>query len=280
MNRIHAEPFTPSAIPSLIDWTDIGKVGDTGGKSAQGASAQNVAVQGGVIQTSATHALFAPLHYEPNYAYPLLVWLHGGGDSEHQLRRIMPLVSLRNYVSVAPRGTMEAPPGSAGKRSGFCWAQTPEHIAQAEQHVRAAIAAARERFNIRPDRVFLVGYESGGTMALRIAMEHPKVFAGVLSLCGPFPKEGTPLAKLDGVRQMPLFIAACREGAYYPTDEVCNNLRLFHAAGLSTTLREYPGNDGLSPMMLADIDRWMMEQISSSSSSATTAGSSYFPNSN
>jgi phospholipase/carboxylesterase len=279
MNRIPAEPFASSAIPSLSKWTDSGKAGSAKSKIAQEALALDGQVASGVIQASGSQALFAPLHYEANYAYPLLVWLHGGGDSEQQLRRVMPLVSLRNYVSVAPRGTMQAS-GNAGKRAGFRWAQSPEHIAQAEHHVQAAIAAARERFNVRSDRIFLVGYESGGTMALRIAMEHPKVFAGVVSLCGPFPKEGTPLAKLDGVRQMPLFIAACREGTYYPTEEVCNNLRLFHAAGLSTTLREYPGADGLSPMMLADIDRWMMEQISSSLTSATSSGSTYFPNNN
>ena len=47
--------------------------------------------------------LFVPLHYEPNYAYPLIVWLHGAQDDERQLKRVMPFISLRNYVAVAPR---------------------------------------------------------------------------------------------------------------------------------------------------------------------------------
>src|ERR1700750_2507823 len=105
-------------------------------------------------QEDSPHAHFAPLHYERNYAYPLLVWLHGSGDSEKQLRRIMPLVSMRNYVAVAPRGTLEIPHRSGSGR-GFQWTQTSEHIAQAEQGVHAAIADARSRFNIRPDRIFL-----------------------------------------------------------------------------------------------------------------------------
>ena len=53
---------------------------------------------------STPHALFVPMHYEPNYAYPLLVWLHGPGDDERQLQRVMPLISLRNYMAVGPRG--------------------------------------------------------------------------------------------------------------------------------------------------------------------------------
>ena len=50
------------------------------------------------------HALFAPIHYEPGYAYPLIVWLHGCGGDERQLRQLMPLLSLRNYLAVARAG--------------------------------------------------------------------------------------------------------------------------------------------------------------------------------
>lgn len=241
MNRIQLESFAmPAEIVPNSDWCAAGTISTTSG--------------------DCPHALFAPLHYEPNYAYPLLVWLHGGGDTERQLRRIMPAVSLRNYVAVAPQGTLSVPrknnPGN-----GYRWVQTPQHIAQAEQRILAAVAAAQLRFHIRPDRIFLAGFESGGTMAFRIAMEHADRFAGVVSLCGPFPTQGTPLAKLDVVRDLPLFVAACREGKHYPTEQVCDNLRLFHSAGMSITLREYPGEDGLTPQMLADIDRWIMEQI-------------------
>src|SRR5688572_14419077 len=32
-------------------------------------------------------AVFTPEGYEPNYAYPLIVWFHDAGESEHVLRR-------------------------------------------------------------------------------------------------------------------------------------------------------------------------------------------------
>src|SRR4051794_33094544 len=112
------------------------------------------------------HTLFAPLHYERNYAYPLIVWMHGPDDNENQLKRIMPLVSLRNYVAIAPRGTA----GSDTSPTAFHWQQTDEHIHLAEQRVWDCLAAARERFNIAPGRIFLAGYDCGGTMAYRIAM--------------------------------------------------------------------------------------------------------------
>ena len=73
------------------------------------------------------YSVFMPLHYEKNYAYPLIVWLHANGHNERQLAQIMQLVSMRNYVGVAPRGVA----ASAGTAAfGFDW---PDHEA-AIQH--------------------------------------------------------------------------------------------------------------------------------------------------
>jgi len=220
---------------------------------------------------SSAQSWFAPLHYEVNYAYPLLIWLHSGGDSERQLRRIMPHISLRNYVAVAPRGTLEVPRRS-GIGIGYRFVQTPDQVSQAQEKVLSLVEEAQRRFNVRTDRVFVAGYECGGTMAFRLAASRPSDFAGVISLCGPFPTHGAPLANLNSARQLPLFVASCRQGRFYPSGQVCDDLRLFHSAGMSITLREYPGEDSLCPSMLADVDRWIMEQITGPAEVADLAG--------
>lgn len=209
----------------------------------------------------ASCALFAPLHYEPGYAYPLIVWLHGQGSDESQLVRIMPLVSMRNYVAAAPRGALVAA-ASESTSQRYGWEQTDEAIQQALQQVDDAIALARRKFHVAPRRIFLAGFDTGGTMAFRVAMSRPSRFAGVLSLCGPFPTARTPLGRLVEVRELPVFLAVGRNSREYPSEEVCANLRLFHTAGLSTTLRQYPFGHELAPQMLADVNRWIIEQIS------------------
>lgn len=229
----------------------------TPGTGISGATTSSV-VEAGRLQTvsgRAPYALFGPLHYEANYAYPLIVWLHGPGDSEAQLRRVMPLISLRNYVAVAPRGTAD---WSAG---GYSWRQTDEHILAADERVAECIEAARGKFNIAPDRVFLAGYGCGGTMAFRVALRQPRRIAGVLSLGGPFPSGRSPLAQLEAARRLSVFLACSRQSQQYPTAIVCNDLRLLHTAGMSIVLREYPGDDGLTSQLLADVDRWVMEQV-------------------
>ncbi len=203
------------------------------------------------------YSLFAPLHYEKNYAYPLVVWLHGPGDDERQLQRIMPLISMRNYVGVCPRATI---PGNE-RHQLPTWEQSSVGIETAEQVVMDVIDVASERFNVAEHRIFLAGFQTGGTMAMRIAVQNPHRFAGALTIGGPFPSGATPLGKIDNLRDFPFFIAQGRDSTRYPIQRLCEEVKLFHAAGMSVTIRQYPRADELDSLMLHDMDVWMMEHV-------------------
>jgi phospholipase/carboxylesterase len=200
----------------------------------------------------------------------------------------MPFISLRNYVAVSPRGTVAADDRKAydssgphaqaagsdrgAGRVGYAWEQTEKQILLAESRVLEAVEHARQTFNIAPRRIFLAGFGCGGTMAFRIALNLPDIFAGALSLGGPFPLGFNPLAQLVRARGLKWLLSTGRESRRYPPDRVCENLRLLYAAGMSISLRQYPCGDDLTTQMLGDIDRWIMEQLTTpemSSSSAT-----------
>jgi phospholipase/carboxylesterase len=203
-----------------------------------------------------SHCIFTPLHYERNYAYPLIVWMHGPDDDERQVTRVMPLVSMRNYVAVGVRGTLACEQGL-----GYRWTQRAAHIALAEERVVSAIAAARRWLNIAPSRIYLAGYDCGGTMALRIALNQPRAFAGGLSIGGAFPSTLRPLGQLHAARHLKILLATARDSRNYSQARVCEHLRLFHTAGMSVDLRQYPCGDELTTNMLSDLDRWIMSQL-------------------
>lgn len=220
------------------------------------------------------HTLFAPLHYTAGYAYPLIVWLHGRGSDERQLQRIMPMVSMQNFVAVAPQGLNL---GDATATGAECrgWTQADEHIQQAEHRVFESIELAEHKFHISARRIFLTGFDCGGTMALRLAMSHPNRFAGVISLCGAFPTGGAPLGNLIAARRLGLLLATGRCSDTYPATQVCEDLRLLHTAGLSVTLRQYPCGHELQPQMLADVNRWIMEQIAPPPAASVAPGTEW-----
>ena len=203
------------------------------------------------------HAVFAPCRYEPNYPYPLLIWLHGPGDDEEQVGRIMPYVSLRNYLAIGPRGCSPPLPGQAGYR----WQQSEDAIRAAEESVFGCLDIASQQYNIARDRIFIGGYRCGGTMALRIGMRNPQAFAGAVSLGGRFPTELAPLSQLRHLRRLPLLIAQGREATECPVQRTCEELQLFHAASLQVALRLYPHDEELTTQMLQDMNAWMMECI-------------------
>ena len=136
----------------------------------------------------AAHCCFAPIYYEAGYAYPLIVWLHGPESNEEEVLQVLPLVSTRNHVAIAPRGTV----CSDQNRGAYSWGNSIANSVDALERVETCIEIARKQFNIHPERIFLAGYSTGGTLALRLAMENPQLAAGAISLGGAVPRGNRP----------------------------------------------------------------------------------------
>lgn len=200
-----------------------------------------------------------PLHYEPNYRYPLIVWLHNDGYNEHQVEHVMPHVSLRNYVSVGVRGVRAA--DSAGHC--FDWSSSPAAVEAAQDAVIGAIDSAQERYSIHPQRVILAGYRSGGTMALRIALSDPVRFAGVVSLGGTMPAEGGTLASLDLLRRrrLPMLWQWARQGERFEASQLEDDIRMAMLIRARVDIRQYEDDDEMNTVTLSDLNEWTMHRI-------------------
>ncbi len=248
MNRIKISPL---AMASNQEIRTLGPIASQRGKVGRQDNADGQSST--VLRRSQDPSVFVPMHYERNYAYPLIVWLHADQQNASEVHEIMPRVSMRNYVAVAPTiaSTDEA------------WTQDNPSIYAAHDAVVGAVAEARSRFNINPQRIFLAGGGAGATMAFRVALERPELFAGVLAINGPLPVTGTPLCRWDHSRKLPVFWAHCRKSTHFQQQQLCEQLRLLHIAGFSLTLRQYPGDDQISDALLGDVNRWVMENVNS-----------------
>ncbi len=213
----------------------------------------------GIVQeqslANSQYSFFLPQHYEPNYAYPLLIWLHGKQGNERQIHRVLPLVSMRNYAAVGIRGNQRS-------GSGYDWSvDTTGSFDAAEQSILDAIDSARERFNVHSHRIFLAGYQSGGALAVKLALRRPSEFAGAVSLGGSLPTGSHLFGNLSKARKFPLLISQGQNQNSSATDDLCDRLRLFHAANLQVMVRLYPGDHELTTRMLSDMNEWIMERV-------------------
>jgi phospholipase/carboxylesterase len=201
---------------------------------------------------------FLPTGYEPNYAYPLLVFFHGHAGNEEQILRLAPKLSRRNYVCIGLRGPEEVGERDDG-RPGFAWGPDGQIDAEVEDYVFRAIEQTRRSYHIHSERIYLAGICEGATLAYRLGLLSPEKFAGVISLNGAMPRGG-PLLRFPEVRQLSVFIGHGIANAVVPLSMARADHRLLYTAGLSVQLHTYPATHRLHANMLRDVNRWVMRR--------------------
>ena len=228
------------------------------------------------------HVLASPLGYEENYQYPLIIWLHDLGKTESEIFEVLPKLSVRNYVAVSPKGISTCVKRVARSQINgrlvnerrwsenvFDWPETEEALSEAENLVFDSLSIARQKYNVNPRRVFLVGHGSGGTMALRIALRTPREFTGVVSIDGPFPTLiHLPFRAWREARELPILMTAGGANSAQSPTITPETLRLFHTAGMTVTIRQYRESvskkQGLAEArmqnILRDVNAWIMER--------------------
>jgi phospholipase/carboxylesterase len=203
---------------------------------------------------------FLPTGYEPNYPYPLLVFLHGHGGSEEQILRLAPQLSRRNYICIGLRG-----PRALGLRDNglpaYSWGVEAPSDAQIEEYVFRAIEQTRRHYHVHSERIYLAGYHEGATLAYRLGMTYPERFAGIISLNGAMPRRGGPLLRLPEVRKLRVLIGHGIANEIVPLEWARQDFRLLYTAGLSIHMHTYAATHRIHRDMLRDINRWVMQAI-------------------
>lgn len=121
-----------------------------------------------------------PPDYNHQRSYPVLVLLQSAREPAKTLIE-------RWKEAAAHHGYILAAPLWGGKGKQFSYNYSPgEHAL-----VLDTLRDLRRRFNVDSDRVFLFGWEAGGTMAFDIGLSHPHEFAGVLPMNGSCGKYAT-----------------------------------------------------------------------------------------
>ncbi len=189
-------------------------------------------------------AIFIPECYEPNYAYPLIVWVAGDRFAKQDLGRVMPQISTRNYF-----GLTFHPPFAAGLHP---------NLSEIADRLQRTIASFRRRYHLHTERVFMAGVGDGATLALDLGLFTPEWFAGVIAISGKFPARACALRRFDELRGKRVLLTA---GAHSEGPAVHDVARLLHAAGMRVCTRLHDTNEDFTPMLLREVDRWVMHEI-------------------
>jgi predicted peptidase len=222
---------------------------------AQGCASQN---QAALLDASLdTHVsetldyyLYTPKGYESKKEaqFPLLLFLHGGGesgDSLTALKRSGPpklIVEGREFPFL-----ILAPQNPHPKK----WWNT--------RAVKQLLDSVVAHHRVDKNRIYLTGLSRGGGAAWEMAVHYPETFAAMAVVCGM-----TPLPYASWInREMPIWVFHGEEDASIPISESEGMVAKLREMGYDVTFTKYPkvGHNAWTRAYATDaLYDWFMEQ--------------------
>jgi len=120
-----------------------------------------------------------PDKYTPEQAWPLVVALHGYGDTATAFHNLWKSVTdSLGFVLLTPQGEERT-------KEGFGWTWG----SNAERAVQISIDIARGAVHIDQGRIYLTGFSLGGSLCYKLGLKYPHIFHGIAPLGAPFDKK-------------------------------------------------------------------------------------------
>jgi predicted peptidase len=193
--------------------------------------------------TRIAYRFFRPGKLRGGRTYPLVLFLHGGGETGS------PQVRPANETQItANRGAIVwATPERQAHDPAFVVApQLPGRTSQwTEPAIRAAVMAlvARlgERYPVDPDRVYLTGLSRGGRGAVEYLSLQPRTFAGALLAAAR--AEDDDVSAVPAFKDVPLWLVHAADDPVVPYQGSVDIANALAAAGAPVTRGEWAGDN-------------------------------------
>ncbi|HMA43726.1 MAG TPA: dienelactone hydrolase family protein [Gemmatimonadales bacterium] len=192
-----------------------------------------------------------------------LVLLHGRGGSAQDM-----LALARDLQPSGPAGLAWLVPEAAGRLwYPFSLLEKVERNRPALNSALALVKRVMEKIaaaNVAPERVVLLGFSQGASVALEFAARNARRYGGLIALSGALlGPEGTPRDYAGSLAGTPLFLGCGDSDPHLPKRRVDETATVFERLGAVVTKRVYPGlGHAMSPEEIA-VARGMVEAVES-----------------
>ena len=144
-------------------------------------------------------------------AFPLIIWLHGGGEGG--VDPSIPLVANRaaNYASDEIQAVFEgayvlvpqSPTRWMDSGEGTTWGQVDDIYFEAVKNLVESFM--EEHPNVDPDRVYVGGCSNGGYLSLKLVIEYPEFFAAAFPSALAYSGEYFTEEQVDRIKHVPIW---------------------------------------------------------------------------
>jgi predicted esterase len=211
--------------------------------------------------TSALPCLYRlPEGYSDSVAVPLVIGLHGYGDSPENFIRLWGLFDAPGFLFACPRGLYAVPFDGTYGWSWFMTGGDPGGAsARMDRHsvdlVMATIDSLRARFNI--SRVFIVGFSQGCALTWLTGLEEPGELDGIVGLGGRLDRTMIPDSLPVPGLGLPAFVGSGTLDEKAPPLEGQVAASILSEHGFAVTLRTWEGGHRMYRSILLEVQRWI-----------------------
>jgi predicted peptidase len=200
------------------------------------------------------YLLYLPANYEEQDKLPLMLFLHGRGESNGPLSLVAkwgpPRIVARGdklpYIIVSPQCPRTDNWGSTTQRSRLI----------------ELLDSVVGDLKVDQERIYLTGLSMGGFGSWRLAAEHPERFAAVAPICG-----GTSGRHAEALKEMPIWAFHGDADSVVPIKRTRDIVdAILEAGGTSirfTTLEGIGHNSWSAAYATPDLYQWLNKQTRS-----------------
>lgn len=199
------------------------------------------------------YRLYVPEEYDPTKSYPLVLFLHGGGergtDNEKQL-----MANDGAVIWAAPENQAKhpafvlAPQARNVPDGGFTVTRDSNNIVNLSRVFEFSedlgtaydiLQKVRSEYNIEPNRLYVTGLSQGGFGTFNLNIKYPDLFAAMVPIAG-----GADPTQAHKLVDKPIWAFHAEDDGVIPVSYTRNIISAIENAGGTPTYTEYPTKMG------------------------------------
>ncbi|MBM79476.1 MAG: hypothetical protein CMJ78_02635 [Planctomycetaceae bacterium] len=210
----------------------------------------------GEVELSGDLTVFLPENYEPNYAYPLVVWMTDSQRDTRRLMDMMPKISKQNYLGITVESKIEQ-----SSSVDASWANAATLAGPLQETLLERVRQVRSEYHVHSERIYLAGFEAGGTLAIQMLLHRPDWYGGAIAFAPEFPSNNKVLANFQQLQRKRLMIGMSAQHRSQSIAETVDAGRILYSAGMEVATRIYDSLDEAPQNMMSDLNHWLMDCI-------------------
>lgn len=204
-----------------------------------------------------------PDGYDPYYDYPLVVGLHGYGDSPENFIRLWDRFYMPDFIYACPRAPY---PFLENNMTGYSWflpREDPADIASLDRisadYVMAAVRELNQRYSV--SEVFLFGFSQGCGLTWTTGMYYPEEFAGVIGFAGRLDTTLVDMSAVGDLSGLHAFVANGTMDHSVDVEVGLRTVAILEGLGADVEFRSWEGVHAVSSSMLLEAQEWMSSLV-------------------